>query len=164
VGAFEDALTGCASVVPVDDDSVGDGAWVAGVVLLRSDGAALLQHRDEKPGISAPGQWVFPGGHCEPGEEVFEAARRECWEETGYQCGELRELLDFPFECPDTGRRMRLGFWVGRYDGVSPVCCYEGQALRFVRRDEAVCLKRPEYLLRVWDLALARETPPLPGE
>jgi 8-oxo-dGTP pyrophosphatase MutT (NUDIX family) len=40
-------------------------AQVCGVVLLREDGAALLQHRDDIPGIADPGLWVFPGGHRE---------------------------------------------------------------------------------------------------
>ena len=34
--------------------------WVAAVFLLRDDGAVLLQHRDDKPDISHPGQWVPP--------------------------------------------------------------------------------------------------------
>lgn len=137
---------------------------MAGVVLLRSDGAALLQHRDDKPGISAPGQWVFPGGHCEPGEGLREAACREFLEETGYRCGELRPLAEFSYECPDTGRRMELSFWVDRYDGWSSTVCGEGQALRFVDRLEAQSLPRPEYLLRVWDLAMGLETPTLPPD
>ena len=51
---------------------------VAGVVLLRDDNAALLQLRDNKPGLNAAGLWVFPGGHCEPGEslEAYIARRR----------------------------------------------------------------------------------------
>ena len=35
---------------------------VCGVVLLREDGAALLQLRDDRPDIQDPGIWVFPGG------------------------------------------------------------------------------------------------------
>jgi len=43
---------------------------VGGVVLLRDDNSALLQLRDNKPGLNAAGLWVFPGGHCEPGELI----------------------------------------------------------------------------------------------
>src|SRR5439155_24976223 len=43
---------------------------VGGVVLLRDDNAALLQLRDNKPGLNAAGLWVFPGGHCEPDESL----------------------------------------------------------------------------------------------
>ncbi len=31
--------------------------------------------------------WQFPGGHIEPGESVFECARREVFEETGLSIG-----------------------------------------------------------------------------
>ncbi|PYM15194.1 MAG: hypothetical protein DME18_04840, partial [Verrucomicrobia bacterium] len=68
---------------------------VAGVVLLRDDHAALLQLRDNKPGLRAAGRWVFPGGHCQSGESIEDCARREFLEETDYVCGELRPLTSF---------------------------------------------------------------------
>jgi hypothetical protein len=47
----------------MDCPPAGDGReLVCGVVLLRADGAALLQLRDDKPEIRDPGIWVFPGG------------------------------------------------------------------------------------------------------
>ena len=55
---------------------------VVGVVLLRDDGAALLQHRDDISTISDPGLWVFPGGHLESGETPQDGAVREVEEET----------------------------------------------------------------------------------
>jgi len=68
---------------------------VAGVVLLRDDNAALLQLRDNKPGLNAAGLWVFPGGHCEPGESLEDGARREFLEETGYVCAALRWVTSY---------------------------------------------------------------------
>jgi 8-oxo-dGTP pyrophosphatase MutT (NUDIX family) len=65
---------------------------VGGIVLLRGDGAALLQHRDDKPGLPHAGLWVFPGGHCEAGEPIEACARREFFEETGYRCEDVHEL------------------------------------------------------------------------
>ena len=132
------------------------------MVLLSKDGAALLQHRDNKLGISAPGQWVFPGGHCELDEPSIECARREFLEETGYRCSELVPVTEFSYRCRDTGRSFRMRFWRANYDGVSPTYCYEGQAVRFVSREEAGQLSIPEYLLSVWDCALSDKTPPLP--
>lgn len=32
-----------------------------------------------------PSFWATPGGACDPGESYIEAARREMWEETGFQ-------------------------------------------------------------------------------
>jgi 8-oxo-dGTP pyrophosphatase MutT (NUDIX family) len=126
-------------------------------VLLRADGAALLQHRDEKPGLSAPGQWVFPGGHCEGDESRAECARREFLEETGYNCSDLRPLTEVNHICSDTGRAIRLSFWWSRYDGVSPISCFEGQEVRFIPRAEGPKHPIPDYLPAVWDMALAEE-------
>jgi 8-oxo-dGTP pyrophosphatase MutT (NUDIX family) len=134
-----------------------------GVVLLREDGAALLQHRDNLPGLSAPDHWVFPGGGIHEGETEAECARRECREETGYDCAQLQCLSRFPFTCPDTGRRFSLSFWWSTYDGVTPVACFEGQEVRFVSRDAAPELLIPDYLLRVWDLALVEAKKTLPA-
>lgn len=130
-------------------------ARAAGIVLLRADGAALLQLRDDKPGLSAPGHWVFPGGGCHAQETFADCARREFHEETGYLCAELHPLTEFAYTCPDVARVFSLSFWACRYDGVSPVHCYEGQEVRWVARAEAPGLRIPGYLPGVWDLALA---------
>jgi 8-oxo-dGTP pyrophosphatase MutT (NUDIX family) len=130
---------------------------IGGVALVRADGAVLLQLRDNKPGLSAAGQWVLPGGHCEPEESCLDCARREFREETGYDCAELYPLTEFFHTSPDTGRRYWLSFWWTRYDGTSAVRCFEGQEVRFVRRDEAAGKPMPDYLPAVWDAALAAE-------
>ena len=71
---------------------------VAAVILLRHDGAALLQHRDDKPGLRNAGMWVPPGGHAESDELMLDCARRELREETEYDASDLRFLLSFPKE------------------------------------------------------------------
>ncbi|MBI3490404.1 MAG: NUDIX hydrolase [Acidobacteria bacterium] len=125
---------------------------VVGVVLLRPDGAALLQHRDDKPGLRHGGVWVMPGGHCDPGEPLDAGARRELREETDYDCDELHWLSSFADdEDPDCLCTM---FW-GRYDGRQPVQCREGQALQFVTREQAASYPMPAYLVDLWDMALA---------
>lgn len=119
-------------------------------MLLRGDGAALLQHRDNLPTISDPGLWVFPGGHLEPGETLVEGAARETEEETSYRCGELQELT-----------RIRQGdvelvfFWAN-YDECQSVECNEGQGLAFVSREEVESLPKPPYLTHLFDQALAK--------
>ena len=132
-------------------------ARIGGVVLLREDGAALLQLRDNKPTITAAGLWVFPGGHCDDGESCRDCARREFREETGYDCPELQPLKEFNYVSPENGRTYWLSFWRARYDGIRPVFCYEGQEVRFIRREEFAGKPAPDYLLGVWDLALAEE-------
>ena len=137
-------------------------ARAAGVVLLRADGAVLLQLRDDQPGLSAPANWVFPGGGCDDGESCADCARREFHEETGYRCAELYQLTEFAYDCPDVQRSFWLSFWWSPYDGVRAVHCFEGQEVRFVPRPEALRLRIPGYLPGVWDLALAAAKKALP--
>lgn len=54
----------------------------AEVILVRRDGALILQQRDDKPGITNPGMVASFGGHIEAGEEPVDAAVREINEET----------------------------------------------------------------------------------
>jgi 8-oxo-dGTP diphosphatase len=129
---------------------------VAGVVLVRADGLVLLQLRDNKPGLNAAGQWVFPGGHCEPGESLEDGARREFLEETGYRCGALNWLATLTHPSDDRRQVYELTLFSCEYDGFQPVNCYEGQEVRFVRRAEAEDLAVAPYLLQIWDLAAGR--------
>jgi len=129
-------------------------AQISGVVLLRHDGAVLLQHRDDIPGIFDPGLWVFPGGHREDHETSEQTARREFLEETRYQCGELQSLG--VFSGPSLGYQRDFAlefFWTRFEEGRSFECC-EGQELRFVRRSEAELLPVCSYLFQIWDRAL----------
>jgi len=107
---------------------------VCGVVLLRGDGAALLQLRDDKPGIQDPGIWVFPGGHVEPGETLAGGAARELFEETGYRCGGLEEVVRYQAEEIGYRGRHAVAFFWSRFDGRQQIRCQEGQELRFVER------------------------------
>jgi len=68
---------------------------VCGVILLRRDGAALLRHRDDKPGLRHAGMWVPPGGHAVLGESKHDCARRELREETDHFTSDLRLLTSF---------------------------------------------------------------------
>ena len=53
---------------------------VVGVALLHA-GRVLAARRTDRPG--RPGGWEFPGGKCEPGESLEQAAVREVREELG---------------------------------------------------------------------------------
>jgi 8-oxo-dGTP pyrophosphatase MutT (NUDIX family) len=131
-------------IVPVCD--------VSGVVLVRNDGSALLQLRDQKHGLSDAGKWVFPGGHCDGDETVEDCARREFLEETEYQCGRLHYLADFILETD--GRARHFTFFWQRFDGKQALRCLEGAALEFVARDKCPA-NTPDYLPGVWDLAIS---------
>ena len=144
--------------MPVRDRIHSQTACIGGVVILREDGAALLQHRDDKPGLPHAGLWVFPGGHCEPGEPLDVCARRECYEETDYRCGELYELETLHDLAVEGFPSIRLTVFWSRYDGVQQVTCREGQTLAFIARRDADRHPMPHYLLRLWDKALAQTT------
>jgi len=64
----------------------------AGIVAV-SEGKILLtaQYRFLINGIA----WEIPGGRVDEGEMPVEAAQRECLEETGFFCTDLRPLLSF---------------------------------------------------------------------
>jgi 8-oxo-dGTP pyrophosphatase MutT (NUDIX family) len=128
---------------------------VCGIVLLCSDGSALLQHRDDNADISDPGLWVFPGGHAEEGETAEAAARREFFEETRYQCFNLHHLATYSGRDLGYSEELEITFFWDQFDGVQVCQCCEGQELRFVTFDEANSLPRPAYLPAVWNLALA---------
>ena len=130
------------------------GSEVAAVVLLRRDGAALLQQRDDKAGINHPNTWVPPGGHSVPGESIEACARREFVEETSYVLGDLNYLTQF-YDDHGTVSAARLTVFWALYDEVQTPQCREGQALEFVPRHRAAALKVPTYLVDVWDRALA---------
>jgi 8-oxo-dGTP pyrophosphatase MutT (NUDIX family) len=128
---------------------------VAAVFVLRDDGAALLQHRDDKPGLRDAGKWVPPGGHLDPGEPHEDCARRELQEETAYNPKDLYWLTTIRNGPVEHWPAYELTIFWTCYDGVQPVRCLEGQALQFVRREDAARYDIPPYLVQAWDDAIA---------
>lgn len=102
-----------------------------GVVLVNDAGQVLMQLRDDIPTIADPGCWVNPGGVLDPGEPTEDGARRELLEETGYCAGRLVFAYERVLARPE-GYSERQYYFLGRYDGVQPLTCYEGQELRFL--------------------------------
>lgn len=66
---------------------------VAATVLIEHDGTLLLVRRAVDPGR---GEWCFPGGYVDFGEDPLVAAARECAEEAGLAVENL-SLLDVSF-------------------------------------------------------------------
>ncbi|HXH33199.1 MAG TPA: thiamine pyrophosphate-dependent enzyme [Plantibacter sp.] len=126
---------------------------VAAIYLLREDGAALLQHRDDLPHISHAGLWVPPGGHCHPNEAIEDCARREFLEETEVRLDELHPLARFVDDTVEGFEPLDLAVFWSRYDGAQRFVCHEGQALSFVSLADAERLGVPTYLVELWERA-----------
>lgn len=65
---------------------------VAKSVILNPDGAVLLLRRSQTD-TRRPGEWDFPGGIIEPGEDMAAGAAREISEESGLQVAPERLML-----------------------------------------------------------------------
>lgn len=126
---------------------------VGAVMLIRRDGAVLLQLRDLKEGLRNSGKWVPPGGHAEPDEDMKTCARRELLEETGYDCPEMQFLLEFEDHVKGWPSYMLTVFWAF-FDEIQQFQCFEGQDLKFINRDKADSYDIPNYLLEIWDKTL----------
>jgi len=127
---------------------------VAAIWVLRRDGTALLQHRDNKPGLKDAGLWVPPGGHAESGESMLDCARRELQEETEYEALDLSyfKSRDHFF---DDGETHRVSYFWCWYDETQTVVCHEGQGLEFINRSAAAEYPMPLYMSGIWDAAIA---------
>ena len=112
---------------------------VAGAVLLRSDGATLLQHRDDIAGISNPGKWSLFGGGLETGESAEAGMLRELREEIGVTPTSFRPLVRVE------GARTVIDLFLARLEVLlTELVLGEGQGMDYVD---------PEVALREYDLA-----------
>ena len=79
-----------------------------GVVVVRADGLVLALERSDRPG-----QWQFPQGGLDEGEEPAHAALRELEEETGIPPERVELLAEYPewlaYELPPDRRRRKTG-------------------------------------------------------
>jgi len=83
---------------------------IVAVILLRP-GGALLCHRAPAR-LAYPDVWDFPGGHVEPGEDPWDALRREVAEELGV---ELEGVDGGPvLRRVDQQRSLDLTVWASR--------------------------------------------------
>ena len=107
----------------------------AGVIVVRDDGAVLLQHRDDKPDIPYAGYWCLPGGRVEEGEDFKKAAIRELTEETGYIPEEVYFLAEKDYLHEQGHTVTRHIYWT-MYDNKQEIKCNEGQEMKFVHLTE----------------------------
>lgn len=127
----------------------------AGIVVVRDDGAVLMQHRDNKPGIFGPDHWGYPAGSVDEDEDFKEAAIRELKEETGYEPNKLFELTDEVYTRSDGQQVNRHIYWTP-YDNHQEIQCNEGQEMRFVKVEEFIGKKFLPGQERLFKLAIER--------
>ncbi|RAV22994.1 NUDIX hydrolase [Paenibacillus contaminans] len=85
---------------------------VVSVSIIR-DGK-LLMVKENKPAVR--NKWNFPGGRIEQGEHIFEAARREAKEETGYDI-ELTGTTGIYNFISDTNNQVIMFHFIGEIVG-----------------------------------------------
>jgi 8-oxo-dGTP diphosphatase len=74
-----------------------------------SDAAGRILISERKPDCAYAGQWEFPGGKCEPGEEVEQALTRELREELDIEVQSSRPLIRLSHRYSD--RHVLLDTW-----------------------------------------------------
>ena len=97
---------------------------VAAGILLDTEGRYLLGQRPE--GKPYAGYWEVPGGKIEKEESVFEALKRELWEELGIEIESSEELTVLEHDYPHAYVRLHVSI-IRNWSGTPKGC--EGQAL-----------------------------------
>jgi 8-oxo-dGTP pyrophosphatase MutT (NUDIX family) len=111
----------------------------ANVILLSPDYKLILQLRDDRPGISCPGQITAFGGTCEKNETPLEAAKREMKEELGLdlQDGDLTFWKVYRKTLAKHGEDSEVNLFALNYPlRPEELTVYEGQGYVLVSADD----------------------------
>ncbi|HET8709029.1 MAG TPA: NUDIX domain-containing protein [Candidatus Saccharimonadales bacterium] len=126
-----------------------DGAN-AEVILVRADGALILQQRDDKPGMTNPGFISSFGGHIEPGEEPLEAAVREINEETNLQLSpaDLKFFGKYRKTKAEHGEDWDVYYFIARNISGAGLEVYEGQGFKVVQNEQELSTLKATKMLQ----------------
>jgi 8-oxo-dGTP diphosphatase len=127
------------------------GITAVALAVLERQGRWLIQLRDDRATIVAPGRWGLFGGHMEPGETPEQSLRRELIEEIGYSGGLLT-----PWFRSAAGGRVRHVFRVALDVEPEQLELREGQDMTLASLEELGSG-------RVWSPRLAQHRPLAPS-
>lgn len=129
----------------------GSGILAVALAVLERQGRWLIQLRDDRETIVAPGRWGLFGGHMEPGETPEQSLRRELIEEIGFRSGPVT-----PWFRSAAGGRVRHVFRVQLDVEPDQLQLHEGQDMRLASLEEL-------NSGRVWSPLLAQHRPLAPS-
>jgi 8-oxo-dGTP pyrophosphatase MutT (NUDIX family) len=118
---------------------------VVQILLIRYDGALILQHRDDKPGIANPGMITAFGGSMEPNETPEQAAFREIIEETNLRPNleDLKFINKYQKHKATHGEDRNLYLYALKNIDDKNLQIYEGQGYVIVKQIEDLRHYRP---------------------
>lgn len=122
----------------------------AAVILVTPEGKVAVQVRDDKPGISEPGQLMIFAGAVERGEEPEEAAARELEEETTLRLP-LEPFGTFIKSPQRHGRAGLVHAFIARDVDVTQIDVREGQGCQVITErdlDDPACSVITRDILR----------------
>ena len=110
----------------------------AGVTLVNRDGAVFIGRRKKsREGLVVGHEWQMPQGGIDEGEEPYDAALRELFEETNVSSASL--IAEAPqwlsYDLPDNAKSR----WRGRYRGQTQ----KWFLMRFEGEDSEIDIERP---------------------
>jgi mutator protein MutT len=105
-------------------------------LVIDDGGHILLQHRDNKPGLTGANQWGFFGGHLEPGETPTRALLRELDEELGWRPRHFEHYLTTDADRGRDRAHVTSHAFAAHLDvPVAALTLGEGQAMRLFAPD-----------------------------
>jgi 8-oxo-dGTP diphosphatase len=107
------------------------GITAVALAVLERQGRWLIQLRDDRDTIVAPGRWGLFGGHMEPGETPEQSLRRELLEEIGFNSGPVT-----PWFRSAAGGRVRHVFRVDLHIEPAQLQLHEGQDMALASLEE----------------------------
>ncbi|MBP7760220.1 NUDIX domain-containing protein [Candidatus Saccharibacteria bacterium] len=104
------------------------------VLVVDSEGNFVMQHRDDKPGITNPGRVTSFGGSAEIDENTRDAAYRELCEETNLSLSkdDLRYLVTLFQDKVADGTSRWATYFVVKVQDTSNLEVYEGQGYKII--------------------------------